>query len=71
MINASIKVGSGATSFRATVQAESIRRALSIAGNRYPGSALRVTFPIESETFFDKDCAAAAVLIEMPESVTG
>jgi hypothetical protein len=67
MIEVSIEVGSGAICFETAVRAESIRQALSIAGDRYPGSELRVMFPIKPETFFVEELAAE--LIEIPESV--
>jgi hypothetical protein len=69
MIAVSIEVGSGAISLQVAVRAQSIRQALSLAGARYPGSDLRVVFPIQPETFFVEDLAAAAELIEVPESV--
>jgi hypothetical protein len=68
MIEVSIQVGSSDICFEIAVQAESIRQALSIAGDRYAGSDLRVVFPIKPETFFVKDLAAAAEMIEIPES---
>ena len=37
---------------RATVQAESIREAVSITRGRYPGRDVRVIFPIDAEAFF-------------------
>jgi hypothetical protein len=55
MIKVSMKVGEGATLSRATVQAESIREALSIASERYPGRDVRVIFPIDPEDFFIED----------------
>jgi hypothetical protein len=42
----------GATLSRTTVQAESIREAVSITRGRYPGRDVRVIFPIDAEEFF-------------------
>jgi hypothetical protein len=69
MIEVSIQVGSSDVCFEIAVRAESIRQALSIAGDRYAGSDLKVVFPIKPETFFVKDLAAAAEMIEIPEYV--
>ena len=52
MIKVSMEVGEGATLSRATVQAESIREAVSITRGRYPGRDVRVIFPIDAEDFF-------------------
>ena len=59
MIKISLQVRSGTASFRAVVQAESIERALEIAKRCNPGKECRVTFPIDSETFFVRDHVAA------------
>ncbi len=71
MIQVSIKVG-GAR-FRATVQAESIERAVSLASARYPGSEVSVLFPIDPEAFFIEDRALerSSILVEMPEKAAG
>jgi hypothetical protein len=47
----------GAGTTRLTVRAESIRRALEIAGERNPGCALNVVFPLDPDTFFVRDGA--------------
>jgi hypothetical protein len=47
MVKVSVEVRSGTGRFRVGVQAESIRRALSVVGARYPTSEVRVIFPIE------------------------
>ena len=52
MIKVSMEVREGATLSRATVEAESIREAVSITRERYPGRDVRVKFPIEAEDFF-------------------
>lgn len=73
VIRVSIEVADGTARFRTAVQAESIQKALSMAGNRYPNSDLRVLFPIEPDAFFVEDpvTAAALVEIELPERVAG
>ena len=45
--------GSGTTTL--AVKAESILRALEIAGEQNPGCALHVVFPLDPDTFFSRD----------------
>jgi hypothetical protein len=52
MIRVSMEVREGTALSRATVQAESIREAVSITRERYPGREVRVIFPIVAEDFF-------------------
>jgi hypothetical protein len=52
MIKVSMEVREGEALSRAIVQAESIREALSITRERYPGREVRVIFPIDPEDFF-------------------
>jgi hypothetical protein len=52
MIKVSLEVHEGDGPFRVTVQAESIGQAVSILKGRYPGRAVRVEFPIDTEEFF-------------------
>ncbi len=52
MVKVSIEVHSETVRFAVAVQAQSIREALSIVAARYPGSVVRVKFPIEPEGFF-------------------
>jgi hypothetical protein len=52
MIRVSMEVREGAALSTATVQAESIREAVSITKGRYPGRDVRVIFPIDVEEFF-------------------
>jgi hypothetical protein len=52
MIRVSMDVREGAALSRATVQAESIREAVSITKRRYPGREVRVIFPIDAENIF-------------------
>jgi len=57
VIRVSMEVREGAALSRATVQAESIREAVSITRGRYPGRDVRVIFPIDAEDFFIEDPA--------------
>jgi hypothetical protein len=52
MIRVSMEVREGATLSRTAVQAESIREAVSITKEYYPGRDVRVIFPIAAEDFF-------------------
>ena len=52
MIKISLEVGEGGVLSRVTVQAESIRQAVSIVKGRYPGLEVRVVFPIDTEEYF-------------------
>ena len=52
MIRVSMEVREGAALSTATVQAESIREAVSITRRHYPGREVRVIFPIDAEEFF-------------------
>jgi hypothetical protein len=52
MIKVSMEVREGAALSKATVQAESIREAVSITRGRYPGREVRIIFPIDAEYFF-------------------
>ncbi len=52
------------------VRAESIRRALDLAGQQYPGAGIGGRFPIEPEGFFVEDAASAAILgFEQPDAI--
>jgi hypothetical protein len=57
MIRVSMEVREGAALSRETVQAESIREAVSITRGRNPGRDVRVKFPIDAEDFFIDDPA--------------
>jgi len=56
MIRVCIEVDSGAASpTRLSVRAESILRALEVAEEQNPGCALSVVFPLDPDTFFERD----------------
>jgi hypothetical protein len=52
MIGARVRVVSRDGSFTIVVCAESLREIEQTAKARYPGSSVRITFPIEPECFF-------------------
>jgi hypothetical protein len=52
MIGARVRVVNGGGSFTIVVCAESLREIEQTAKMRYPGSTVRITFPIEPEWFF-------------------
>ena len=64
MVRITVEVGRGAVRYRAAVQAESIRRALEIVEGMNPGKEIKVTFPIDPESFFVEESAAVAGQIE-------
>ena len=51
-VKVSVEVRSGTARFRVGVQAQSIRKALSVVGGRYPQGVVEVAFPIDPEGFF-------------------
>ena len=55
MIRVAMEVREGATLLRETVSAESVRQAVSLTRERYPGGDVRVVFPISPEDFFLED----------------
>ncbi len=67
MVKVSIEVRSGAARFSVGVQAESIQRAVSLVGARYPGGDVRVKFPIEPEGFFVKNSVARAAIVSFEQ----
>jgi hypothetical protein len=52
MIRVAVEVREGATLLREKVSAESVRQAVSVMRERYPGRDVRVVFPISPEDFF-------------------
>ncbi len=52
MIQVVFEVHAGAARFRVSARARSIRRAMSIAGARYPSAEVKLALPVEPETFF-------------------
>ena len=64
MVRVTVEVGRGAIQYRIAVQAESILRALEIAEGMNPGREIKVTFPIDPDSFFVEESAAVAGRIE-------
>ena len=62
MIRVSVEVGNEGDGIGITVQAESITRALQLAGSVFPSSKLRVTFPLDPDSFFVLDGSAAGLV---------
>ncbi len=60
MVRITVEVGRGAVRYRVAVQAESIRRALEIVEGTNPDREIRVTFPIDPESFFVEEATAVA-----------
>jgi hypothetical protein len=58
MVKVSIEVRSGAARFCVGVRTESIQRAVSLVEKRFPGRNVKVSFPIEPESFFVEGSAA-------------
>jgi hypothetical protein len=71
VVKVSIEVSSGTARFSVAVQAESIRRAVSIMGGRYPNCDIRVKFPLDPEGFFVNGSSARAGIVqaEQPERI--
>jgi hypothetical protein len=63
VVKVSIEVRNGAARFDVAVQAESIDRAVSLVGKRYPDGNVRVKFPIDAEGFFVNDSADRAGIV--------
>ncbi len=73
MIQVVFEVHTGAARFRVSARAQSIQRAMSIAGARYPNAEVRLALPVEPESFFIGAAPdrAESVGRQMPESVAG
>jgi hypothetical protein len=52
LIEVVIEVRSGAASFRVSVRAQSIRRAISLVRGTYSGAEASLVLPVEPESFF-------------------
>lgn len=66
MVEVVIETGAGATRVSVAVRARSIRRAVSLVEELFPGSDVRVKFPIDPEAFFVEDRAAEMVSFGQP-----
>ena len=65
MVKVSVEVSSRDAHFGVTLCAQSIERAVNVATARYPGSEVRVVFPIEPDTFFTEDAALVAETLRL------
>ena len=71
MIGARVRVANEGGSFTIVVCAESLREVEQTAKARYPGSSVRITFPIEPECFFaDGPHTGARAGLEAMEGLT-
>jgi len=59
-VRISVEVRSGTARFRVGVQAENIRKALSMVGGRYPNGVVRAVFAAELRGYLDGKPAAGA-----------
>jgi hypothetical protein len=62
MITVSVKIREGAVSRQVRITAESIRRALEVAGEGKPGVSVEIVFPIDPEAYFGADAQTAELL---------
>jgi hypothetical protein len=71
MIQVVLEICTGAASFRVTVRARSILRAVRVAGARYPNGEVRLVVPVEPETFFVGGVPNEADLARVQERLAG
>lgn len=64
MITVRVEVLGEAGCFTVAVYAENLRRAVRIAKDRYPGSTVRIAFPIEPDDFFAAEPCRGGVDLE-------
>jgi hypothetical protein len=55
MVRIDMEIYCAGDPIRVSARASSIRRAEDIVRSRYPGSEVRVVFPIDGNGFFDED----------------
>ena len=73
LIQVVIEVQSGAASFRVSVRAHSIQRAISLVRDSYPGAEAALVLPVEPESFFSGDDfdGAHQYTFQRPERLVG
>ena len=73
LIQVVIEVRSGAASFRVSVRAHNIRRAISLVPSSYPGAEASLVLPVEPESFFlgDDFDGAEQDMFQMPQRLVG
>jgi hypothetical protein len=71
MVRVSIRIREGACRFDLSVQAQSTRRAVEIAADRYPNADVRVSFPIDAKASIVEEPATRTARLrrERPERV--
>lgn len=69
MVKVAIEVQSGAARIGVAVQTQSIQRALSLVGGRFPGRNCRVKFPIGAKGFLVEGAAVRSGMVEQPEKL--
>jgi hypothetical protein len=71
MVRGSIRIREGSSCFDVSVQAQSLRRAVEIAADRYPNADVRVSFTIDGGAFFGEEHATRTARLrrEWPERV--
>ena len=62
MIRIRVEVVDGGTSIGVVVQAESIEQALRVTGGVFPSSELRISFPLDPDSFFVQDGSSAGLI---------
>jgi len=72
MIKVQLEVRTGSARFRVSARAGSMRRAVSLAGVRYPRGEVRLLSPVQPETAFaGVPDGAELFAVAMPASVAG
>jgi hypothetical protein len=73
MIQVVLEVYTSAASFRVTARARSIRRAISVAGVRYPNGEMGLVLPVDPESIFVGGVPGEAEFIapQVPERLAG
>lgn len=71
MIRVSVEVRDVDSPLMVLVRAASISRAEGLARSRFPGSAVRVVFPIDGDDFFAGDGASEGIEHSLPETLAG
>ena len=56
MVRAPFEVSAERGSFKVKVRADSVRRAEEVLRSEYPGSEVRLVFPIDGDDFFADHC---------------
>jgi hypothetical protein len=69
MVNVRVRVDNEGESFTVQICAESLQKVERIAKARYPGSTVKLAFPIEPESFFGSPRPGGGVGLEAPEAL--